>query len=584
MASLAALRSDPAAFEEAVLAEEAGRHHATATIPNRDFVGFMLFDPQGWPIELNEPEWVPRFSSFEALMLEAEIRSSDGRLLCFQSDSGRSVFALWSPMDETAAWNLPSRVRNASTGQLNCRIALVVGGGAELIEIAASAFGLSNLQRRVVAAVVRTGNVREAARELQISYATARETMAAVAKRTNLPNTPAIVRAVVAAAFGILPGDFDGQTLLADMLRISARQAQIALLISTGLSREQTAHAIGASPAVVKKELEQLFANFGVQSAAELARLIVEVQALRLFARSIDGAPGFLDPAIEPSRFAVRPHTHETIGWSDYGPASGKPVLVVHSNWSCRAVPRPLLVELQSRGWRPIAIDRPGFGATHLGRSTREDPFSQAVADTLQVLDICRIGRIPIIAKCGAQFVHALKSRAPERVGRVVLVSPTPQTTESGRRIGVVGAVKEAYFRRPALIEFFFRIICAQFTLQRVEQLTRAIVKGSPVDEALCDDRQFIRDRFRALRPMTTGNFIGGIFEERIISQGGWNFGPLAVDDWVILQGEQDNHNSVEEVFEYWSSVLPQAQAIAVPDGGRFMTSSHPALVVDQLA
>lgn len=445
------------------------------------------------------------------------------------------------------------------------------------------AFGLSDLQQRVVTAVVRTGNVRTAAKSLGISYATARETMAAVSQRLSLPNTPAVVRAMVSAAFGVLPGDVDGVDLLSDMLRITPRQARVGLLISSGSSREQVATAIGISPSVVKKEMELLFANFGVQSAAELSRLIVEVQALRLFARSIDGAPGFLDAAIEPSRFAVRPNAVETIGWSDYGPASGKPVLVVHSNWSCRAVSRHFLVELQRRGWRPIAIDRPGFGATPLGFSTRADPFSQAVADALQVLDSCRIERIPIIAKCGAQFVHAFKSQAPDRVGPVVLVSPTPQAASGGRRVGIVGMVKEAYMRRPGLIEFFFRMICSQFTMHRVEQLTRTIVKGSPVDEALCDDPQFIRDRFRALRPLSTGNLIGGIFEEHIINHGGWDFQPLVVDDWIILQGEQDIHNSVEEVAGYWSAVLPHTPLVTVPDGGRFITSSHPQLVVNEL-
>lgn len=326
-----------------------------------------------------------------------------------------------------------------------------------------------------------------------------------------------------------------------------------------------------------------LYANFGVQSATELARLIVEVKALRLFARSIDGAPGFLATAIEPTRIAIRPQTMEAIGWSDYGPASGKPVLVVHSNWSCRAVPRPLLVELQKRGWRPIAIDRPGFGATHLGNSSRDDPFGQAIADTLQILDSCRIGRIAVIAKCGAQYVHALKQAAPDRIGPVVLVSPTPQTAPDGKRVGLVGMIKEAYMRRPHLIELFFRMICTQFTLPRVEQLTRAIVKDSPGDTALCDDPQFIRDRFRALRPMATGNLAGGIIEEHVISQGLPAITPLAVDDWVILQGDEDIHNSFHEVERYWRKVLPCTQIVQVPAGGRFMTSSLPGLLVDHL-
>ena len=176
-----------------------------------------------------------------------------------------------------------------------------------------------------------------------------------------------------------------------------------------------------------------------------------------------------------------------------------------------------------------------------------------------------------------------MKAAAPERVGPVVLVSPTPQTGPGGQRIGVAGAFKEAFFRRPRLIELFFRIIGAQLSLRRVEQLTRAVVKGSRVDERLAEDPQFIRDRFRALQPFATGNFIGGVLEEHVISRGGWDFAPLEVYDWVILQGTDDNHNGMAEVTEYWSEMLPRTEVVAVDGGGRFMTSSHPALIADQL-
>lgn len=582
-ASLDALRQDAASFERAALEEEDGRHYPQAAIPYRGFLGFLLFDAAGKAVPLDQPEWVPSVATFDTLMDRIEGQASHGRLFSFHDDGGHLLFGLWAPTEEAAGWNLPPSVRHAIGRIGKGQVALLAGGAAEPISIAAAGFGLSPQQQRVVTSVIRTGSIRAAAAELGIAYVTAREAMTGAARRMSMQNTPAVIRAIVEAAFGIQPGDIDRANIISDMLGVTHRQARVALMISLGASREAAAQAIGTSAAVIKKELEALYLNFGLQSAGELARLMAEVQALRLFARSVEAAPGFLDPAIEPSRFTVRPNGLETIAWSDYGPASGKPVLIVHSNWSCRAVPRPLMTELQRRGWRPIAIDRAGYGATHLGRATVDDPFSQAVADTLQVLDACRIDRVPIIARCGAQFVHVLKSRAPDRVGPVVLVSPTPEASENGQRVGVVGAIKEAFARRPALIEFFFRIICSQLNLARVEQLTRAIVRGCETDEKLCDDPQFIRDRFRALRPFATGNFIGGVMEEHIISRRTWDFAPLEVTDWVILQGDQDTHNSTAEVESYWRRILPRTPMVPVEGGGRFMTSSHAPLVADQL-
>ncbi len=537
----------------------------------------MLFRKNGTFIEIAEPEWIPKVERFGDLEALAVRHSIDHRLLTFEHKEVQYTHAIWAPVSETEDWNLPSSIREAITNEEADRIVLVAGGVASggLIDSAAGWFGLSDLQRRVVGSIVRTGSARAAAHELGIAYSTVRESLALAAKRMSLPNMPAVVSAVVSAAFGIMPWELDSAIILSDMLQISERQARIALLVSTGASRKQAAQATGVSDGVVKKELDNLFASLGVRTAAELAKLIAEIQALRLFARSTAGAPGFLDPAIEPSRFSIRPEGRQIIGWSDYGPVSGKPVLVVHSNWSCRAVPRPLVLALQKQGWRPIAIDRPGYGATHLGQSTRENPFAQAVDDTIQILDQLNIKKISIVARCGAQFVHVLKRRISSRIEAVVLVSPTPATDETGQRIGVVGSIKEAFFRSPRLIEFFFRIICAQITLRRVEQLTRAIVKGSIGDTELCGDPQFIRDRFRALRPFAGGNFMGAVYEEMVISHGGYDLPPLSVTNWAIVQGDDDNHNSFDEVINYWSPLVPNAKIIKVQGGGRFLTSSH---------
>lgn len=581
--SLDAIRADPEAYERLVLEREGDWHQANALVPNREVLGFLLFDAKGEPVSMDAPEWVPRFNHFEALKSHADPRSSDQRLLHVPVPDGGSVFGLWAPREETINWNLPASLRMAAEQVPGCRIVLFAQGSGRPIDNAVAGFGLTPLQQRVVVGVVRFGGLRAAAAQLKLSYATVRETIGGATRRMGLPNTPAVVRAVVAAGFGIMPGDVDAPTQLADMLGISERQARVALLVSSGASRETAANATGTTNAVIKKELETLYANFGIKSAVEMSRLITEAQALRLFARAIDNAPGFLDPAIEPSRFVVRPNGRGTIAWSDYGPASGKPVLIVHSNWCCRFVPRVLAQELQRRGWRPIAIDRPGFGGTSLGSANKADPFGQAIEDVLQVLDAAKIEQIPIIARCGAQFTLAFKAAAPERVGPVILVSPTPAASNRGKRSGPVGAFKEAFFRSPRLIEFFFGAISAQFTFGRVEHLMQMISKGSPTDEGLCADPQFIRDRFRALRPFTTGNFQGGVLEEMVISHGVWEFPPLEVANWLILQGGEDPLNSTEEVNDYWRRILPQTGIDVVPDAGRFITSSHAALVIDRL-
>lgn len=212
-----------------------------------------------------------------------------------------------------------------------------------------------------------------------------------------------------------------------------------------------------------------------------------------------------------------------------------------------------------------------------------EAPYDQAISDTADVLDRLRIQTIPVIARRGAHFATELKRRLGDRIGPVMLLSPNPPTGESGRRNGIVGVIKEAFFRSPQLIEFYFRVVTRQLSLERMEKLSRAIAAGSPPDEALCDDPQFIRDRFKGIRPFSTGNLKGAIVEEMQISRNLFDLQPLDAPDCMIVQGHHDNHYGYEEVVEYWSKIWPRARVVSVPDGGQFMTSSHPALIADLL-
>ncbi len=574
-------QSDSASFEQQV--RDAASDAPRSGLFQMGAVGFLLFAADGARLPFEGPDWAPSADNFAELQASAITRSATGRLIAVRGANGERLHLIWAPVSEALTWNLPERVRRAA-GQGAARIALAAGGARDesSLDRAVRGFGLPDLESRVVAAVVRTGSSRKAAVRLGVAYSTVRAALSQAARRMGQPNMPAIVRTVVAAAFGIFPGEANGAALLADTLQLTLRQAQIALLVANGVSRDDAAAAVGISPAVAKKELELIFATLGVASAAQLSRLVVEVQALGTLARATDGAPGFLDPSIEPARFAVRPNGREIIGWSDYGPAQGSPVLVVHSNWACRAVPRELLRELQRHGYRPISIDRPGFGATDIGSATAADPFTQAVDDTLQIMDQLRLDQVAVIARAGTHFVHMLKAGAPQRVGAVVLVSPTVSTAASHQRRGIMGAMKEV-FQRPELIETFFRLVTSQLTFARTERLTRAVVKGTPVDEALCDDPQFIRDRFRAIRPFASGNLIGGVHEQRIISHGGFDFPPIDVEEWTILQGDADSHNSFDDVARYWGRVLPGAPIVRVPGGGRFLTSSHPSLIVEHL-
>lgn len=503
-----------------------------------------------------------------------------------EDDQAQTAVFAYALAAHAKHWALPPVVRDAAAigpGHVVVLTSLAVQA-ARPLEDAGRAYGLSGLQTRVALETIRTGNIRSAARRLSISYDTAREAMAEALKRAHAPRLPALVSRLTSLAFGVLP-ESDPAEVLGDLWGVTPRQADIAGLIADGLSRAEVAGALGLSEAVVKKEIDRVFVILQVSSAAALARTLVEAQALRWLTSATGGDAGFLDLHTEPLQFVFRPDGGR-IAVSDYGPSSGRPVLVIHSSMTGRLVARRLRQALQAAGYRPISIDRPGFGLTDEwpGRAPgQHDPWRTSAEDTLAAMNHFKIARTDLVARGGAQSVLALHRLAPERLGRVVLVNPDPPFGLSGDGNPGTRIMKQLYLANPGLIRIIVALICRRYTFDRQHAAVRKAVQGSPSDEAAIAVPDIAVDYFRAQRALASGRQ-GGIVNEytdfvRTPSV------PLlgGTTDWRILVGAQDTMHDPDKVIAYWTGVLPDARIDLIADAGRLLAMSHPSYVVDAL-
>ena len=503
----------------------------------------------------------------------------------FAGPDGSLAIVVHAPAAETVGWQLPPAIAAAACAG---RVVVLTTAGSisgQPIADAALAFGFNGLETRVVIATIETGSIRSAAERLGIAYQTARETIASAMRRAGVNRLPALVSRLSSLSFGILPQGSDDTSLLADIWGISPRRATLGLLLAQGLSRAEAAAALGLSEAVIKKEIEALYITLGVTSAAALARLIAEANAMAWMMQATGGEIGQFDNRREPLRFVLRADGRR-VAFSDHGPASGRPVLVVHSSMTTRFISRRLVRALQARGLRPIAIDRPGFGLsdpiTGLAAGAH-NPFEAAVADVVLVADHLRLKRFDLVSRGAAHHVLALGRAMPERLGRVVITNPDPDSASDPRRSGFLGAAKEAQLRRPGLVRAMSAMLAGQLTETKFPRIFARSLQGSPPDEAAMNHPDIVEDYWRAVRPFATGRIDGYVNEQTQHATMAAATPLTGTADWHFMVAEHDVLYDPAFVQAYWQRVLPDATHETVPGSGRLLAMTHADLVAARL-
>lgn len=498
--------------------------------------------------------------------------------------SGRAPVLVATVARRTAIdWTLPPAAATAlGQPQASRLLAAVWSGGSELhLTRAGAAFGLTGLEARIVAALIIAGDLRAAAARARVSYGTARVALkSAMTKAGARRQSVLVARIARAAAAPVAAGD--EAACLRDMFGLSLREARLAADLAASLTRAEAAAAAGISEALAKDALNRVFRRLHVKNAAQLSRLCVEARAMAALARPSRGKIVVNLSQHEPLQFIPRPDG-TFIAISDFGPQAGWPAMLLHQVTMTRYPSRPLLAALQAAGFRPITIDRPGYGLTDLAHAASDDPFADAADDMALTANALRLAQVDIIARTGAHVALAFARRHSARTRRVVLLSPDPLLSASGKRSGVFGVLKDILVRHPVWIEPLARLMASQATPARVTANLERALRDSPADAAVMREPGNIEDYQRGVLMLATGQLTGMVREQRAFSLASPPEPLPCAKEWRVLIGAQDPISAHEDMSDYWRRLLPGAVFDFVVDGGRFLHLSHLPLVMAAL-
>lgn len=444
---------------------------------------------------------------------------------------------------------------------------------------AARLFNLTGPEARVAAGLVQTGDIRRAAQRAGVTYETARKLAKSAMRKAGVRRQGELVGLWVSLQTGEAVTQPALVATLTDLFHISPRQAEIAAIVADGGSRKHAAEALEISEHAIKAELKVVFTALQVSTVAALSVLINEVRILTRIVRATSLEKTVAAPSADPLRLIPRIGRAGRIALIDHGPRDGRPVLILHTATTSRHNPQSYIHALQSRGIRPIAFDRPGFGLSNM---VEGDYLAQSAQDMADILDTLGIERARFVARGGTMVLARFAERWPERIVRAVIVNPEPPSSADRQRVGLTGAVKGIVYGKPWLIGTLARYLGRNASAGIVERLVLRSLETSEADRRVLSDPEIRAAYIQASQQATLQGAVGFLavasaepFEplERLAD------GSMM----TIVCGSQDPLYDAADSLPRLKAAWPGCSVVIVPDAGRLVHFQRPELMAQLL-
>ena len=577
----AALLHEPqavfAALREAAQLDTA---RGSATVAPRSGLGFAVLGPAGEMIHSDPAfrRWLGEGRDGSAFRRLARLALKDGRASGLVEAADGAVLAACAGTPEaSASWPLPDDCREALAGP-GRRVALFCfapSRAGDLAARASEAFGLTPLEARLVEALLDAPSLDAAANRIGVGRETAREALKKAMRKAGARRSPDLVRRMMDLMCGDHPAPLALEAALASSFGATTAEARAAARFARGLTAREVAADLGVKEATVRGQLKAVFAKTGVNKAKDLVRLAAETGAL---ATMTDAGETVLEAVDPGGRLRVVASGERRIALTDYGPRSGRPVIVMHGAATGRRLPPAFVTALQARGYRPLVPQRPGFGLTDMAGG---DYLDTASDDMARVLDALRIDRAKLLARdSGTPTALHFGACHPDRVIAGVAVNPKWPTGSITTPTTLVGTVSRALAANPVMIGTFAEMLRRQTRTDMLRAIISHGVAGIERDrEALTLPGvmdSLIRDA-QGMFARTSAGFAaehGAFAADWTIPRG------VGGQRWILAECAQ---LALPRVQEVWSA-LPRVEFRTIPDAGLLMYFSHPVEVAQLVA
>lgn len=503
-----------------------------------------------------------------------QARRGEAAIGLVETPGGALIAVCAASSSAASAWPLTDVTRGAlamSKGQL-AAMAFKPLRQADIGRRAASAFGLSELESRVVAALLEAPTLEIAASRIGVGRETARGALNGAMRKVGVKRTADLVRRLINLMCGASADEDDN--VLGEALALTPAQARVAGLTAGGASIGDVAETLGVTPETVKSHMKSVYGKTGIARAKDLGRVDVEVRTLKMLSRAREVVTWGAETDGRLRVIAGPSGRH--VAFMDYGRAAGRPLFVCHALASGRTLPPGLADRLRAVGFRPVLPQRPGFGLT----DPHTDDYLDAAADDMAIIaDALKASTIEVFARdIATAAVLAFAGRHPDRLGRALLLNPEGPQRQDTRPYAINVAARMLQ-RHPEATATFFEVLRRQTRTDRLAAMVlESFRNGAPSDVAAVRAPETLSWLVRDMQAMVALTATG-VVSERLV-YGDWR-PPDGLDGagWTIA--------ICRELGDVrpgaWWERMPGARVETIDSGGLLMAVSHPDTLLDLL-
>ena len=415
-------------------------------------------------------------------------------------------------------------------------VAFAPSRSVDLVRSAADAFGLTPLEARLVEALLQAPTLQVAADRLGVGRETAKEALANAMRKVGVERTTQLLSRII----DLISGAIEPATTAAELPPLSEltpAEARIAMALARGETAEAASRGLGLSIHTVKSHRKTIFSKLGINRARDLNRVMVELQELRRLTARAEVRPEAAQPGDGRLR-VIAADAGRRVAMIDYGPASGRPIMVSHGLATGLRIAPALVEGLQRQGYRPLAPQRPGFGLTDIATG---DYLATAADDMAAILDRLGAPRATVLAREGATAAAmAFGERHSDRLERAVLLNPRlPLDRPPADHPTIGDHISRFLMHNPRLIGTFFEALRRQSRSDLLHIMFQRVYAHAPADQA-CAARPEVRDHLVRDVQGLVARTSAGVTAEHLAYADGWRI-PAGVIDarWHMAYSDQ---------------------------------------------